>query len=88
MGMKISTHVDDIIIVENNPYKYMNEIEQPFQVPNIKYSLDYYLGNELIKVGNKIHVSPKHYFRESLQRYQKKGDIKKEVLILKFKEQT
>ena len=87
MGMKISTHVDDIIIVENNPYKYMNEIEQHFQVPDIKYSLDYYIGNELFKVWNKIHVPSNKYSREILQMYQQKhGDLKKELLSLKLKE--
>ena len=34
----------------------MNEIEQCFQVQNITDSPDYYLGNELVKIGNKIHV--------------------------------
>ena len=50
-------------------------------------SPDYYLGNELVKVGNKIHVSPKKHVKEILQRYQKRhGDIKKELLPPKVKE--
>ena len=38
MGINIATNVDDIIIVANNPSKYMNEIEQHFKLPDIKYS--------------------------------------------------
>ena len=50
-------------------------------------SLDYYLGNELFKVWNKIHVPSNKYSGEILQMYQQKhGDLKKELLSLKLKE--
>ena len=65
----------------------MNEIEQCFQVQNITDSPDYYLGNELVKIGNKIHVYSKDYVKEIFRRYQKKhGYLKKELLPLKLKE--
>ena len=64
----------------------MNDIEQNFQMRYIIDSPDYYLGNELAKVGNKIHFSSKKYIKEILRRYQKKcEDIKKEVIPVKFK---
>ena len=40
----IATHVEDIIITEKNPTKYMNKIEQHYQVLDIIYSSGYYLG--------------------------------------------
>ena len=40
----ITTHIDDIIILANNPSKYMNEIEQHLQVRAITNSPFYYLG--------------------------------------------
>ena len=36
----IYTHVDDIIITENKPFKYMNEIIQHFKGRDITYSPD------------------------------------------------
>ena len=41
----ITTHVDIINTTAKNPSKYMNKIEQHFQVRNIIDSPDYYLGN-------------------------------------------
>ena len=83
----IATHVEDIIITAKNSYKYMNEIEQHFQVRNITDSPDYYLVNELVKVRNKMHVSSKKYVKKILRGYQgKHGDLKKELLPLKVKE--
>ena len=42
---------------------------------------EFYLGYEMVKLGNKIHVSSNNHVKEVLQRYpQKHGDIKKEVL--------
>ena len=52
----ITTHKNDMIITANNPSNYTNEIEQHFQVRYITDSPDYYLGNEKVKVKNKIHV--------------------------------
>ena len=53
----------------------MNEIEQNIQVRNITDSPDKYIGNELVKVVNKIHVTSKKYVKEILQRYQQKKGV-------------
>ena len=71
----IATHIYYIIVAENNPSKYMNEIEQNIQVRNITDSPDKYIGNELVKVVNKIHVTSKKYVKEILQRYQQKKGV-------------
>ena len=44
----IATHVDDIIIADKNPSKYMHYIEIHFKVRDITDSPNYYLLNELI----------------------------------------
>ena len=45
------------------------------------------MGNELVQVGNHIHVSSNKYVNEILRKYQKThGDLKKEVLPMKVKE--
>ena len=41
----IATHVDDIIITNKNPSKYMRGIDIHFKVKDIKDSPNYYLGN-------------------------------------------
>ena len=40
----IATHVDDFVIVANNPSKYMHDIEMHFKVRDITDSPNYYLG--------------------------------------------
>ena len=76
----IATHVDDVILTDNNPSKYMYDIEMHFKVRDITGSPNYYMGNELVRFGNKIHVSLRKYVNEIMRKYQNKyGDLKKEV---------
>ena len=59
-----------------------------FKVRDITESTNYYLGNELVKVVNCIHVSSKKYVNEIILKYHNKhGDLKKELLPIRFKEQ-
>ena len=60
----ITTHVDDIMISAKNPMEYMSVIEQSFKVRDVTSSPEYYLGNDLTKVGNKIRVSTKKCVNE------------------------
>eukprot|EP00957_Ditylum_brightwellii_P178420 13590377-Ditylum_brightwellii.AAC.1 len=69
----IATHVDDLIIVSKNPLKYMNYIEQHFQVHDVTDSPKYYLGNDVVKRGNRI-------FRKYQEKY---GSVTKENLPIK-----
>ena len=56
----------------------MHEIEIHFKVRNITDSLNYYLVNELVQVGDCIYVSSRKYVNEILPKYQKThGDTKK-----------
>ena len=63
----IATHVDDVIISAKSPYKYMHEIEMHFKVREITDYPNYYLGNDLIQVGNLIHLSSNNYVNEILK---------------------
>ena len=75
----IATHVDDIIIASKKPSEYMARIEQEFLVRNIEDSPSYYLGNDIRRIENKVHVSSKKYVTEILRRFQEKyGTLKKE----------
>ena len=79
--------MDDVITAAKNPSKYMHGIDMHFKVSDITDSPNYYLGNELVQVGNHIHVSSKKYVNEILRKYQKThGDLKKEVLHMRVKE--
>ena len=65
----------------------MHEIEIHFKVRNITDSLNYYLVNELVRVGDRIHVSSKKYVNDNMRNYQKAhGDLKKEVLPMRVKD--
>ena len=65
----------------------MHDIEMHFMFGYITDYPNYYLGNELVRVGNCIHVSPKKYLNEILRKYHNThGDLKKELLIMKVKE--
>eukprot|EP00957_Ditylum_brightwellii_P070166 5330408-Ditylum_brightwellii.AAC.1 len=57
----IATHVDDLIIAAKEPQRYMNHIEQHFQVRDITDSLSFYLGNDVIMNGTKLYISTKSY---------------------------
>ena len=49
-----------------------------FKVRDITDSTNYYLGNELVKVVNCIHVSSKKYVNAILHKHQNAhGDLKK-----------
>jgi hypothetical protein len=79
----IATHVDDIIIAAKRPGIYMAKIEQEFLVRNKEDSPTYYLGSNIKKVGNYLHVSSSKYVKETLKTYQEKyGAIKKENIPL------
>ena len=58
-----------------------------FKIRYIMESTYYYLGDELVQVGNNIQTSLKKYSNEVLCRYQKThGNLKKEVLPMMVKE--
>ena len=83
----IATYVDDVIIDSNNPSKYMNDIDMHSKVREITESPKYYLGNELVQVGNHIHVSSNKYMNGFLCNYQKVNvDLNKELLNMKINE--
>ena len=83
----IATYVDDVIIATKNPSKYMHAIEMHFKVEYIMESPNYYLGNEIVQVGYRIHVSSKKYLNEIMRKYHNiHGDLKKEVLPMRVKE--
>ena len=70
--------MDDVIIAAKNPSKSMHTIDMHFKVMEITDSRNYYLGNELVRFGDHIHVSSKNYVNEILCKYQKThGDLKK-----------
>ena len=80
----IATHVDNLIIMTKEPQKYMNHIEQHFQVRDVMDSPKSYLGNDVILNGKKIHISTKTYVKEAMQKYQENhGVIPKENLPIK-----
>ena len=75
----IATHVDDLIIASKKPSDYMAQIEQEFLVRNIEDSPSYYLGNDIKRIKDKVHISSKKYVTEVLRRFQEKyGTLKKE----------
>jgi hypothetical protein len=77
----IATHDDDIIIVAKGQVKYLNHIEQHFNVRDVTDLSEYYLGNDLIKQNGRIHISTKKYATEVLRKYQDKhGVIAKDLL--------
>ena len=83
----IATHVDDIIIAAKKPVEIMSQIEQHFKVRDVTDSPSYYLGNDLVRVGNKILISTKKYTAEVLRKYQSiYGDIRKESVPMGAKE--
>ena len=43
----MATYVDDIIIVAEDPMKYLNTIKKHFLIRNIKLAPEYYLGYEI-----------------------------------------
>ena len=49
--------MDDVIIAAKNLSKYMHDIEMHFKARDITDYTNYYLGNEMIQVGDHIHVS-------------------------------
>ena len=59
----------DVIISANNPSKYTHNLDMHFKAREINASPKYYLGNELVRVGNNIHVQSKKYVNEVLRKY-------------------
>ena len=57
------------------------------KIMGITDSPKYYLGNELVRDGNRIHVSSKKYVNGIMRKYKKKhGEPKKEVHPMRVKE--
>ena len=65
----VAIHVDDVIIADKNPSKYMRDIDMHFKVRYIADSTNYYRVNELVQVGDLIHISSKKYVNEILRKY-------------------
>ena len=76
----IATYVDDIIIVAEDPMKYLESIKSKFPIRDIEEIPEYYLGNILeIRSNNTIKVSSSKYITKVISRYEKKyGSLKKE----------
>ena len=56
----------------------MHDIEMHFKVRDITDSSNYYLGNELVRVGNCINVSSNNYVNEIMRNYKETyGDLMK-----------
>ena len=69
--------MDDVIIAAKNPSKYMREIDMHFKFRDITDSPNNYLVNELVRVGNHVHVSSENYVNEIMRKYQEThGDLK------------
>ena len=65
----------------------MHDVEIHFKVRDITDYPNYYLGNELVRVGDHIHVSSNKYVNEILRKYQKThGELKNEVPPIRVKE--
>ena len=75
----IATYVDDIIIVAEEPSKYLDIIKKKFPIRNIEELPEYYLGNNLeIRKNKTIKVHSKKYVTEIIKRYEKQyGSLKK-----------
>ena len=75
----IATYVDDIIIVAEEPTKYLEIIKSKFPIRNIEELPEYYLGNNLeIRKNKTIKVHSKKYITEIIRRYEKQyGTLKK-----------
>ena len=43
----MTTYVDDIIIVANNPMKYLNKLTNIFLIKNIELAPEFYLGDDI-----------------------------------------
>jgi hypothetical protein len=66
----IATHVNDIIIAAKITSECMARIEQEFLVRNMEDSPTYYLGSNIKKVDNYLHISSMKYIKVTL-----KGEI-------------
>jgi hypothetical protein len=72
-------HVDNIIIAAKRLAEYMARIEQEFLVRNKEDSPTYYLGSNIKKVDNYLHIAGMKHIKEMLRKYQEKyGGVKKE----------
>ena len=75
----IATYVDDVIIISDEPQKYMTYLEQHFVVQNIKHMPQFYLGCNLQSGNGRTKVSLGKYIGDILNHYQMKhGDLKKQ----------
>ena len=76
----LATYVDDIIIVAEDPMKYLETLKNKFPIRNIEEMPEYYLGSNLeIRKNNTIKVSSRKYISEIINKYEKKyGTLKKE----------
>ena len=67
----ISTHVDDFLIAAKNPGKYIKQIQKSFILRSVEDSPSYYLGTQIKRQNNLLHLSCGKYITEILSRYQK-----------------
>ena len=76
----MATYVDDIIIVANDPIKYLNKLKNIFPIRNIELASAYYLGNGIeMKENGTMKISSKKYTNETITRYESKyGMLKKQ----------
>ena len=79
----MSTYVDDIIIVANNPMKYLNKLKNIFPIRNIELAPEYYLGNAIeMKETGTMKISSKTYINKTIRRYESKyGRLKKQNIL-------
>jgi hypothetical protein len=63
----VATHADDIIIAARRPSEYMAKIEQEFLVRNKEDSPTYYLGSNIKKIGNYLHISSTKYVKGNVE---------------------
>ena len=72
----IATHVDNIIVVAQDPQHYLSMIEQHFSLRNIESKPKYYLGTRLTKCPDgMITTNQEEFIKESIQKYKTKHNI-------------
>ena len=60
------------------------EIEMHFKLRDITDQPSYYLGNDLMKKGNKFHISSSRYIKEVIRKYQEiHGSLRQETVPMR-----
>ena len=69
----IDTYVDDLVVVANDPIKYLEAIKKEYPIRNIEANPEYYSGNDVnIRLNNTIRISSKKYITEVIRKYKEK----------------